>query len=239
MDLEIGEGVRGMDLEWVLYTTGVLIVALVVLKAYTVIGLYAARRRKISCPMTPREVGESLILGQNHGVRRIRAVGNLDSLGTFNGEREVCIDTKLAYSTNALGHAVLLHEVGHAHQYMEDERLFKRLPVLRTLTVVSAYTLMGAVLLTTFRQGIGLPLFFLSVALLLGSHLAMLPVELDASKRAAGIAVASGLYSEEDKRNMEKALRASAMTYALAGVLLCVVLVLAMFINTKGDGDKE
>jgi Zn-dependent membrane protease YugP len=227
-----------MDIEWVFYTTGVLIVALIVLKAYTLIGLYVARHRKISCTLTPREVGDTFILGQNHGVKQIRVEGNLGNLGTFNNEKEVCIDTGLAYSRNVLGHAVLLHEVGHAHQYMEDERLFKRLPVLRALTVVSAFTMTGSVLLTMFRQGIGLPLFFLSVAVLLGSYFAMLPVELDASRRAADIAAASGLYSNEDKGNMEKALRASAMTYALAGVMLCVVLILAMFINTKGDRSK-
>ena len=45
---------------------------MLVMKAYTYIGVHRAKKQKLSLPVTPMEVGKELILNHGHGVRDIR-----------------------------------------------------------------------------------------------------------------------------------------------------------------------
>jgi Zn-dependent membrane protease YugP len=59
----------------------------------------------------------------------------------------------------------------------------------------------------------------------------MYPLERDASRRASELADAFGIYTQQDKRCMESALRGCRFTYMWAGIVIGAIILFFMFVS--------
>lgn len=125
--------------------------------------------------------------------------------------------------------AVAAHEVGHA---IQDQQEYTFLKLRSTLVPVASlgsnisffFILMGIFFGMTNMLLLGI--IFMSAAVLF--QLVTLPVEFDASNRAMGQLVASGVIRNNEERETKKVLNAAALTYVAAA--LVAVMELARFI---------
>jgi uncharacterized protein len=131
--------------------------------------------------------------------------------------------------------AVAAHETGHA---LQDSRGYAPLKIRSAIYPAVAFAstawiwllIAGAVLGALNLVAIALALYAVAVAF----HLVTLPVEFNASRRAAGQLRELGLVGPTESEGVEKVLRAAAFTYvagALAALSLLVYYALIFFGN--------
>jgi Zn-dependent membrane protease YugP len=132
-------------------------------------------------------------------------------------------------SVAALG--IAAHEVAHAYQDAEGSRVYRaRRAVGEPLAKLAPWS--GFFLIGGFWLGIPI-LMVLSLTYVAGMvifALATLPVEFSASHRALTLLRGTGLTDEEETEEVERVLRAAALTYVVGlsqqlGLLLALVLV--------------
>jgi Zn-dependent membrane protease YugP len=132
-------------------------------------------------------------------------------------------------SVAALG--IAAHEVAHAYQDAEGSRVYRaRRAVGEPLAKLAPWS--GFFLIGGFWLGIPI-LMVLSLTYVAGMvifALATLPVEFSASHRALALLRGTGLTDEEETEEVERVLRAAALTYVVGllqqlGLLLALVLV--------------
>jgi Zn-dependent membrane protease YugP len=132
-------------------------------------------------------------------------------------------------SVAALG--IAAHEVAHAYQDAEGSRIYRaRRAVGEPLAKLAPWS--GFFLIGGFWLGIPI-LMVLSLTYVAGMvifALATLPVEFSASHRALTLLRGTGLTDEEETEEVERVLRAAALTYVVGllqqlGLLLALVLV--------------
>ncbi|HLR79965.1 MAG TPA: zinc metallopeptidase [Bacillota bacterium] len=134
-------------------------------------------------------------------------------------------------SNNYHGHsmassAVAAHEVGHAIQHAEGYAFLKfrtaLVPVASLGSNLSFFLILAGILLNManlFLFGI----IFMSAAVLF--QLVTLPVEFDASNRAMGQLVSTGIIRNNEERDTRKVLNAAAMTYVAAALVAVAELI--------------
>ena len=140
---------------------------------------------------------------------------------------------------------VAAHEIGHVFQHKQGYKLIKARNALVPVLNISSFFVWPLIII-----GLILEIFYYSTAadwlIYIGISLyalntvfclITLPVELNASKRAHEMLVASGEMDEEEAKGVKKVLSAAALTYVAAlvtSILSLLRLVLLVFIS-RGD----
>jgi len=199
----------------------------------------------------------SHMTGYDTAVRLLRANGIYDvSVGRVRGsltdhfdpKRSVVNLSDTVYGSDSIAAvAVAAHEIGHVVQREKGYIPYKIRTALVPITNIGSRLALPLVLVgvlidffvytgsgTTWGYWLamlGVVLYGLSTLF----HLATLPVELDASRRAKKMLLAEGILEEDEKGGASKVLSAAALTYVAALLtsliyfLRFLVWVLAMF----------
>ncbi|WP_339227988.1 zinc metallopeptidase [Oceanobacillus sp. FSL K6-2867] len=122
--------------------------------------------------------------------------------------------------------AVAAHEVGHAIQDQQEYAFLKfrsaLVPVANFGSNISLFLILGGMLLNMMDLLL-FGIIFMSAAVLF--QLVTLPVEFDASNRAMGQLVSSGVIRNNEERETKKVLNAAALTYVAAALVAVAELV--------------
>jgi uncharacterized protein len=133
--------------------------------------------------------------------------------------------------------AVAAHEVGHAIQHKEAYSFFRFRSALFPAVAFSSSIWMWLLLLGLFLQATGLFLVaILLYAVVVLFQIVTLPVEFDASRRAAVQAQNLGLVSAQEGTGVKKVLNAAALTY-VAGALAALTQLLYFALLFLGNRD--
>ncbi|MFG6148708.1 zinc metallopeptidase [Halobacillus sp. B23F22_1] len=134
--------------------------------------------------------------------------------------------------------AVSAHEVGHAIQDAEEYAFLKfrsaLVPVASFGSNISIFLIIGGMLLQMSGLLLVGIVFFAAAVLF---QFVTLPVEFDASNRAMGQLVSTGVIRNDEERKTKKVLNAAALTY-VAGALVALAELLRfvfMFIGMNQD----
>jgi Zn-dependent membrane protease YugP len=131
--------------------------------------------------------------------------------------------------------AVAAHEVGHAIQHKEAYSFFRFRSALFPVVAFSSSIWMWLLLAGLFLNVAGL--FFLAIVLYAFAvlfQLVTLPVEFDASRRAAVQLQSTGLTTTSETSGVKKVLRAAALTY-VAGALAALTQLLYFILLFLGN----
>ncbi|MFC2948325.1 zinc metallopeptidase [Virgibacillus sediminis] len=116
--------------------------------------------------------------------------------------------------------AVAAHEVGHAIQDQQEYAFLKLrsalVPVASFGSNISFFFILAGIFFGATNMLL-LGIIFMSAAVLF--QLVTLPVEFDASNRAMGQLVASGVIRNNEERETKKVLNAAALTYVAAALV--------------------
>lgn len=122
--------------------------------------------------------------------------------------------------------AVAAHEVGHAIQDQQEYAFLKfrsaLVPVANFGSNISLFLILGGMILGAMNLVL-FGIIFMSAAVLF--QLVTLPVEFDASNRAMGQLVSSGVIRNNEERETKKVLNAAALTYVAAALVAVAELV--------------
>lgn len=133
--------------------------------------------------------------------------------------------------------AVAAHEVGHAIQHKEAYSFFRFRSALFPAVAFSSSIWMWLLLLGLFLQATGLFLVaILLYAVVVLFQIVTLPVEFDASRRAAVQTQNLGLVSAQEGTGVKKVLNAAALTY-VAGALAALTQLLYFVLLFLGNRD--
>jgi uncharacterized protein len=137
-------------------------------------------------------------------------------------EQGVLLRTEVHDGRNLMAIGIAAHETGHAAQDADKHPwLAARTSIVLAATCGSLLGMIlfvgGFVVVEAFLIYSGIAMFILTVL----AQLINLPVEFDASRRAAPHLVASGVITEEEERMVRRVMRAAALTH-LAGTLTCI-----------------
>jgi hypothetical protein len=133
--------------------------------------------------------------------------------------------------------SVAAHEVGHAIQHKDAYTFFRFRSALFPAVAFSSSVWMWLLILGLFLQASGLVLVAIalySVAVLF--QFVTLPVEFDASRRAAVQLANLGLVTPQEGRGVKKVLNAAALTY-VAGALAALTQLLYFLLVFLGNRD--
>ncbi|MFD1849518.1 zinc metallopeptidase [Oceanobacillus bengalensis] len=135
-------------------------------------------------------------------------------------KKVVRLSTDNYHGRSMAASAVSAHEVGHAIQDQQEYAFLKfrsaLVPVANLGSNVSMILIIAGIIFSA-AEWIGLGIIFMSAAVLF--QLVTLPVEFDASNRAMGQLVSSGIIRNNEERETKKVLNAAAMTYVAAALV--------------------
>ncbi|MFD1038672.1 zinc metallopeptidase [Virgibacillus byunsanensis] len=132
--------------------------------------------------------------------------------------------------------AIAAHEVGHAIQDAEEYAFLRfrssLVPVASLGNKMSFFLIFAGII---FQMGnlLLLGIIFMSAAVLF--QLVTLPVEFDASNRAMGQLVATGVINNNEERETKKVLNAAALTYVAAALVAVAELVRFILMYTASS----
>ncbi len=151
--------------------------------------------------------------------------------------RVIRLSAGVAESSSVGALAVVAHEVGHATQDQEGDRVFRFQRVFAPVAMLCSYGWLVAIGAGLFLESAGLvALALVLFAAVAAFHLATLPVELDASRRALTLLAAGGILVESELPVAQRVLRAAALTYLVAALTaIAQLLRIALEIAFAGD----
>ncbi|WP_205439378.1 zinc metallopeptidase [Halobacillus ihumii] len=127
--------------------------------------------------------------------------------------------------------AVSAHEVGHAIQDAQEYAFLRfrsaLVPVASFGSNISIFLIIGGFLLGMSGLALAGIIFFAAAVLF---QLITLPVEFDASSRAMGQLVSTGVIRNDEERKTKKVLNAAAMTYVAGALVALAELLRFVFI---------
>jgi len=136
------------------------------------------------------------------------------------GKKVVRLSTGNYHGRSMASSAVSAHEVGHAIQDSEDYAFLRFrswfAPIANLGSNLSFIFIIAGILLS-LGEMFFLGIVFMSAAVLF--QLVTLPVEFDASNRAMGQLVSTGIIRNNEERDTKKVLNAAAMTYVAAALV--------------------
>ncbi|WP_079530114.1 zinc metallopeptidase [Halobacillus hunanensis] len=134
--------------------------------------------------------------------------------------------------------AVSAHEVGHAIQDAQEYAFLRfrsaLVPVASFGSNISIFLIIGGFLLGMTGLALAGIIFFAAAVLF---QLITLPVEFDASSRAMGQLVSTGIIRNDEERKTKKVLNAAAMTY-VAGALVALAELLRFVFMFVGMNEE-
>ncbi|MBP1949579.1 zinc metallopeptidase [Virgibacillus litoralis] len=129
------------------------------------------------------------------------------------------------YGQSMASSAIAAHEVGHAIQDAQDYAFLRfrhaLVPVASFGSKMSFFLIFAGILFSPNLILFGI--IFMSAAVLF--QLVTLPVEFDASNRAMGQLVSTGVIRNNEERETKKVLNAAALTYVAAAVVALAELI--------------
>ncbi|RDW19058.1 Zn-dependent protease [Oceanobacillus arenosus] len=153
-------------------------------------------------------------------------------------KKVVRLSSDIYHGRSMASSAVAAHEIGHA---IQDQQGYAFLRFRSALVPVAnigsnlSFVFILAGLLFGMTQMFLLGIIFMAAAVLF--QLVTLPVEFDASNRAMGQLVSSGVIRNNEERETKKVLNAAAMTYVAAALTAVAELVrfILMFVGSNDD----
>ncbi|AXI09334.1 Zn-dependent protease [Oceanobacillus zhaokaii] len=153
-------------------------------------------------------------------------------------KKVVRLSSDIYHGRSMASSAVAAHEVGHA---IQDEQGYAFLRFRTALVPVAnigsnlSFVFILAGLFFGMTEMFLLGIIFMAAAVLF--QLVTLPVEFDASNRAMGQLVSSGVIRNNEERETKKVLNAAAMTYVAAALTALAELVrfILMFVASNDD----
>ncbi|MEB1806821.1 MAG: zinc metallopeptidase [Bacillaceae bacterium] len=152
--------------------------------------------------------------------------------------KAVRLSEKNYYGNSVAGAAVAAHEVGHAMQDAEEYAFLRFRHALVPVANFGSNTSF-IILIAGFLMGMSglvlLGIIFMAAAVLF--QVVTLPVEFNASSRAMGQMVSSGIIRNDEERETRKVLDAAALTYVAAALVAVMELVrfVLMYIGMNSD----
>lgn len=132
--------------------------------------------------------------------------------------------------------AIAAHEVGHAIQDAQDYAFLRfrhaLVPVASFGSKMSFFLIFAGIIFTMPNMLL-FGIIFMSAAVLF--QLVTLPVEFDASNRAMGQLISTGVIKNNEERETKKVLNAAAMTYVAAAMVALAELVRFILIYTASS----
>lgn len=132
--------------------------------------------------------------------------------------------------------AIAAHEVGHAIQDAKEYAFLKfrsSLVPIASIGSKASFFFIFAGIIFQMSNMLLLGIIFMSAAVLF--QLVTLPVEFDASNRAMGQLVSSGIIRNNEERETKKVLNAAALTYVAAALVAVAELVRFIFMFISND----
>ncbi|MGH3024147.1 MAG: zinc metallopeptidase [Gaiellaceae bacterium] len=153
------------------------------------------------------------------------------------GERVIRLSQEVGEESSVGALAVVAHEVGHVLQDREGDRAFRVQRAIVPVASFCSYGWLAAIAAGLFLESAGLVAaalaLFAAVALF---HVATLPVELGASRRALSLLATQQLLTVEELPVARRVLRAAAGTYLVAAlVAITEALRLALELALAGE----
>jgi Zn-dependent membrane protease YugP len=135
--------------------------------------------------------------------------------------------------------AVAAHEIGHAAQDREGERVYRIQRAFVPVARISSYGWLIAIMAGLYLESLGLVGLALALfAAVAAFHVATLPVELDASGRALALLTTEGILAGDELPVARRVLRAAALTYLVAALTAIAELArIVLEIALSGEGD--
>lgn len=183
-------------------------------------------KKATSSYMTGAEVARKIL--DDNGLYDVRIEETKGKLTDHYDPRKkvVRLSTGNYHGQSMASSAISAHEVGHAIQDAQDYAFLRfrhaLVPLANTGSNMSFFLILGGIIFSMsglFLLGI----IFMSFAVLF--QLVTLPVEFDASSRAMGQLVSSGVIRNNEERETKKVLNAAALTYVAAALVAVAELV--------------
>jgi Zn-dependent membrane protease YugP len=186
--------------------------------------------------LSGKETTEKLLLRNNLGNIKIESIEGYLSDHYDPRQKKLSLSKEIYYGKSIAAQGIVAHEIGHALQdakkYFPFSLRSKLVPVTNIGSNMAVpLFLIGFIFSFPALMDIGIVAFSL-VAMF---QLVTLPVELDASKRAANLLVGANIVSDKEEINsVKKVLNAAALTYmAAASVAVFQLLRLIVLRNRR------
>ena len=186
--------------------------------------------------LSGKETAEELLLRNNLSNIKIEPIEGRLSDHYDPRQKKLSLSKEIYYGKSIAAQGIVAHEVGHA---LQDAKKYFPLSLRSNLVPVTnigssmavPLFLIGFIFSFPALMNIGIIAFSLAVIF----QLVTLPVELDASKRAANLLVRANIVSDTEEINsVKKVLNAAALTYvAAASMAVFQLLRLIMLKNRR------
>ncbi|WP_188206007.1 zinc metallopeptidase [Alkalibacillus aidingensis] len=191
-----------------------------------------------SSNVTGAEVARRLL--QENGIYDVRVEETKGFLSDHYDPRKkvVRLSSHNFHEPSQSAAAVAAHEVGHAIQDAEEYAFLRfrhaLVPVASLGSNMSFFLILGGLLLGLTELYL-LGIVFMAFAVLF--QLVTLPVEFDASNRAMGQLVSTGMINSAEHRETKKVLNAAAWTYVAGAVVALLELLrfILMFLHMNQE----
>ncbi len=186
--------------------------------------------------LSGKETAEELLLRNNLSNIKIEPIEGRLSDHYDPRQKKLSLSKEIYYGKSIAAQGIVAHEVGHA---LQDAKKYFPLSLRSNLVPVTnigssmavPLFLIGFIFSFPALMNIGIIAFSLAVIF----QLVTLPVELDASKRAANLLIGANIVSDTEEINsVKKVLNAAALTYvAAASMAVFQLLRLIMLKNRR------
>ncbi len=195
-------------------------------------------KQPTSSYMTGAEVARKIL--DDNGLYDVTIEETKGTLSDHYDPRKkvVRLSTDNYHGRSMAASAVAAHEVGHAIQDQQEYAFLKfrsaLVPVANIGSNLSFFFIFAGLIFGAMNWLL-LGIIFMSAAVLF--QLITLPVEFDASNRAMGQLVSSGVIRNNEERETKKVLNAAAMTYVAAALVAVAELVRFILIFVSANQD--
>ena len=217
------------ELLWLLLLVPLIAGVLVQRRVRSVFARYRAVANRAG--VTGAELARTLLDAHGLGSVRLELVPGFLTDHYDGAARKLRLSETVARERSVAALGIAAHEVSHAYQDAEGSRVYRvRLAVGEPLAKLAPWS--GFILIGGFWLDVPIlmALALVYVAGMVAFALATLPVELGASHRALDLLRATGLTDAEETSEVQRVLRAAALTYVVGllqqlGLLFALVLV--------------
>lgn len=193
-------------------------------------------KKATSSQMLGAEVARKIL--DDNGLYHVRVEETRGVLSDHYDPRKkvVRLSSNNYHGQSMAASAIAAHEVGHAIQDAEEYaflRFRSALVPVASFGSNASFFLIIAGMLMSMMNLVLLGIIFMSAAVLF--QLVTLPVEFDASNRAMGQLVSSGIIRNNEERQTKKVLNAAALTYVAAALVAVAELLRFIMIYANND----
>ncbi|MGP4107446.1 zinc metallopeptidase [Virgibacillus sp. L01] len=193
-------------------------------------------KKATSSQMTGAEVARKIL--NDNGISDVNIEVTKGVLSDHYDPRKkvLRLSKDIYYGQSMASSAIAAHEVGHAIQDAQDYAFLRfrhaLVPVASFGSKMSFFLIFAGIIFTMPNMLL-FGIIFMSAAVLF--QLVTLPVEFDASNRAMGQLVSTGVIRNNEERETKKVLNAAALTYVAAAMVALAELIRFVLIYTASS----